>query len=398
MASKPYSKKISFEVIKKGRKYFQIRYSPEHNAFQLLINDLTRDFQVGQIVTDLLCEFETQFNSYTGGKKTTAIAVDSETFAKRAELHAEAERQSEIQRWRGYVDEKLTYGQIYQRGLNELRSLGFDISVYADQIAAAQEAERQSEIQRWSGYCEASAIEGRDYVKGLRRLTELGAPDVADQYRKQAAEVRAEKEQVAAEQKRENEHEQGTVDYWFGSPAWTQAEELAHLNIGDIYKGRDGQYYKILTRSHRYIREDGLSFGLADDSGEIVEGKARFATEEESAPLIAAEQAARLQKENRAAAAKERKAISDQIKACGDRPQHHCGELLLSTVNLYGGGDWFEINESAIWYCKNNGHDGDDWSLNNVSTWGAGAIGWRIPYDEAIATRIRALIQSTPEM
>ncbi|NCU21821.1 hypothetical protein EOM89_14215 [Candidatus Falkowbacteria bacterium] len=39
---------------------------------------------------------------------------------------------------------------------------------------------------------------------------------------------------------------------------------------------------------------------------------------------------------------------------------------------------------------ENNGRDGDDWSYNNVRTGGAGAIGWRRPYDPAVAEQLRA--------
>lgn len=57
--------------------------------------------------------------------------------------------------------------------------------------------------------------------------------------------------------------------------------------------------------------------------------------------------------------------------------------------NIYGGGEWWVIQKEWIWHIKNNGSDGDCWSLNNVSTGGAGAIGRRIPYSEEIADKIR---------
>ena len=37
---------------------------------------------------------------------------------------------------------------------------------------------------------------------------------------------------------------------------------------------------------------------------------------------------------------------------------------------------------------KNNGGDGDNWELNNVRNRRAGAIGWRVPYDETLAGRL----------
>lgn len=43
----------------------------------------------------------------------------------------------------------------------------------------------------------------------------------------------------------------------------------------------------------------------------------------------------------------------------------------------YGGGEWFVVQPDAIWRVINNGGDGDDWSLNNIRTGGAGAIGMK---------------------
>lgn len=59
--------------------------------------------------------------------------------------------------------------------------------------------------------------------------------------------------------------------------------------------------------------------------------------------------------------------------------------------NPWGGGEWWVIQDSGIWYIRNNGFDGDDWSRNNVQTGGAGAIGVRVPYSEELADKIRSL-------
>lgn len=67
------------------------------------------------------------------------------------------------------------------------------------------------------------------------------------------------------------------------------------------------------------------------------------------------------------------------------------GQKILDTQNIYGGGDWFVIAKDHIWYVKNNGMDGDDWSRNNVTTGGAGAIGWKIPIDEKLVSELNEL-------
>jgi hypothetical protein len=76
MAEQIYLKKITFEITFKGRKYFNIRYSPHHSEFQLLINEISKDFQVGDRVKNLLCEFKTKRRGF--GQKTTVTPVDVE--------------------------------------------------------------------------------------------------------------------------------------------------------------------------------------------------------------------------------------------------------------------------------------------------------------------------------
>ena len=58
---------------------------------------------------------------------------------------------------------------------------------------------------------------------------------------------------------------------------------------------------------------------------------------------------------------------------------------------LYGGGHWFVVESGKIWYVENNGADGDNWDYNNVSTGGAGAIGWYISFSDKLADRINQL-------
>ena len=49
-----------------------------------------------------------------------------------------------------------------------------------------------------------------------------------------------------------------------------------------------------------------------------------------------------------------------------------------------------QVKTSAIIIkIQNNGRDGDDWSINNIQTGGAGAIGTYISYDEETAQKIK---------
>jgi hypothetical protein len=73
---------------------------------------------------------------------------------------------------------------------------------------------------------------------------------------------------------------------------------------------------------------------------------------------------------------------AETIQKWGTRPEAEQpdGEVIWDTQNIYGGGDWFvaSTDQKTIWYVKNNGADGDNWSYNNVRTGGAGAIGWKM--------------------
>jgi hypothetical protein len=120
----------------------------------------------------------------------------------------------------------------------------------------------------------------------------------------------------------------------------------------------------------------------------------REATREETSTLEAQE----AEVQARAEAEKARNQAVDAIKSkiiehgeCPDGLHDVDGERLIDTQNLYGGGSWFMITATHIWYIRNNGMDGDNWSLNNVRTGGAGAIGHRITYSAELANEIREL-------
>jgi hypothetical protein len=117
----------------------------------------------------------------------------------------------------------------------------------------------------------------------------------------------------------------------------------------------------------------------------------REATEDEIATLErheADEKAKRVRNTNRRATlAGIREAIqkNGEVPAGTHSPE---GQRYHDTQNIYGGGDWFVVGPEWIWYVRNNGMDGDDWSRNNVRTGGAGAIGWRVKFDEKLSDEI----------
>jgi len=107
-----------------------------------------------------------------------------------------------------------------------------------------------------------------------------------------------------------------------------------------------------------------------------------------------AEQAAQAEEQKRQDLETWKDHYADRIIRDGVRPEgEHIpeGERVLDTANIYGGGDWFVIGPERIWYVRNNGADGDNWSANNVRTGGAGAIGWYIQFDAQIADHLQTL-------
>lgn len=160
------------------------------------------------------------------------------------------------------------------------------------------------------------------------------------------------------------------------------------FSVGETFRRGD----KILTvksTSQSYYHDDGLCFGVGDDSGYIYYADCRPATEGEIEKLIAAEQASEDHRRNKSRLDE----IERQIRETGIRPQEQpkYAEVLFGTFDIYGGGERYVIDDERIWYIRNNGMDGDSWDNNNIRTGGAGAIGWCVPYTEELAQELREL-------
>lgn len=175
----------------------------------------------------------------------------------------------------------------------------------------------------------------------------------------------------------------------YGCEGWTQGQVIRSPKR-DVAERGYPPYLYVLRAQSRYVREDGMSFGVGDESGHLYSATCRAATDEEAAPRIAAER-----RKAAIEAAKARlESIKRDIQKRGERPEGSNivdGERLFDTQNIYGGGDWFVLQPEYIWYMQNNGTDGGDWSANNVRTGGAGAIGWRIPRTDATVAMLYAV-------
>lgn len=169
-------------------------------------------------------------------------------------------------------------------------------------------------------------------------------------------------------------------------------------SVGQVLRNSDRriaqgepEYLFVEKAGQRYYREEGMSFGVGDESGYAYWATARPATDEESRPL----REAREQKVRALALQARKGELVEQIKRAGARPpgpvspeQEPGAYRIFDTQNIHGGGDWIVISDSSVWFCRNNGHDGDAWSHNNVRTGGAGAIGWRVAHDQGLVSEL----------
>lgn len=179
----------------------------------------------------------------------------------------------------------------------------------------------------------------------------------------------------------------------YGCHGWSIGQVIKNPYHGNDYYGVDAgkrvpEFLMVLSAREHYCREEGMSFGVGDDEGYTYGATCRPATDEESAPLRA-EIEKRQQAENRK---KQLRDLADLIQKTGEYPGGDNvpeGDRLHDTQDIYGGGSWFVICPEWIWYCQNNGMDGDNWGRNNVLTGGAGAIGYRIPFTPEIEKLIR---------
>jgi hypothetical protein len=176
------------------------------------------------------------------------------------------------------------------------------------------------------------------------------------------------------------------------------------ISIGEGYGGRPFQVGSTISVRNRetgrvepmtvkkawskYFSEDGLSFGVGDDSGYIYYAIVAPPTPDEI-------QAYQLQL-NRTQEKKDlerlRTQVANEIRDSGEFPPGENepeGKIYSSTQTRYGEGDWFVIGPQWIWYVLNNGSDWVHWRHNNVLTGGAGALGWRVPYTEDLAEKIK---------
>lgn len=324
----------TFQIVKKGRKYFAATING-HRA-ELIINAITEHLQPGETVT---------LNVYDRS--------DRSDYGTKLRFEAVNEAQLQAEKWLAYAKEDAAQGMYRTNAIAKALELcpAEQTAELRERIAAnktADEARRAARQAQWDAENEARQAARAERVR-RRRLFPL-----ADLPR------------------------EGVV--------------IQHGETYIVYTGTG--------KSFRIGEDDPSIHGyqLLGHEGDLgCYCYYRDATAEEIAAYKAEQAAKAAARDAQKAQDEEIDAIAEIIRETGEFPdemQAAVGEKVMDTANIYGGGRWFVIGQEHIWYIQNNGSDGDDWSRNNIRTGGAGAMGWRIPFDQTVADRLQKLAEN----
>jgi hypothetical protein len=376
------TKKVTYKIKSKGRKYFKGENDKGYTN-NIVINDVSKDFEVGETYT-FSANVDFDYSKY--GVKVTVTPISEEDAQ-------EKERSKDIEtakKWLGWVEEKAEEGYLYEKGLNKIKQLDvLDVEEIKDRVDKAKETvekvkndriKKLKEIQSKSIYLNVP-YEEKDYARqygarwdSIRKKWYYPGQDLPQELEKYVP--------VSQVPLKDGEYRIGGgsgYGYEYYSPG------TVIYNKGFFENGPE--YLYVIRSSKTYYSDDGMSFGVGEDSGYYYTYIVREATPEEAKEVKEVIEKDVSYKESK----KSLDEIKDRIISQGDRPEKADaqGDIVYDTFNIYGGGERFVIDNTYIWYIQNNGADGDNWELNNVSTGGAGAIGWRVPYDEELAENIR---------
>ena len=343
---------ITVKILKKGRKYWAAATDPKGWACKVVINEVSKDFQPGQIV------------------------------------NIEAEDIGTKSKWGS------TY--IYEPS-----------AIATDEYIAHQS--KLKEAEKWLGYAEGDAAKGWDHSNAITKTLDLDAdayPEIADRLATLKQKVAENKAANAAAVKAREEKLSKRIlvnarEEKLGKRILVNADDCpATGKPWRMHNRSDGKIIVITGYGKKwYLRsEDACCYGMLPDDQWVRYAYYRDATPAEIAAVEAAEEAARKKAAEKKAREKRIYEIENKIKktenyAQNVDPKDLEGEVLLDTFNIYGGGERIIANDRWLWCVQNNGGDGDDWSMTNVygGPGTPGGIGWRIPRDEALVKELRGV-------
>jgi len=179
--------------------------------------------------------------------------------------------------------------------------------------------------------------------------------------------------------------------------------DIKHPLNSSFRDPKSGKILTVVKVDSYYVSEDGLSFGLPDDAGWVHTIHAVVEGGEGAVQEVERDEKARMSKSQALHLEQDliKRVVVPSNYHKAPHPQRVVGEILLRRNRrnvLYGGGTWWVVQPGkAIWYIRNNGADGDDWSANNVQTNGAGAMGYHVPYTKEMDETLHQLDESLGE-
>jgi len=401
------TKLVTYEIKKIGRKWIEGVVPGRSFVNKIQINDTTKDFQVGKTYS-FNASVKVDTNKYGTSVEVYPISdVQLSSKIDYEQKQKETFNQKEIEKWLGWIEEKVKEGYLYKNGVEKVNSLGIakypalqtrlDAArkVITDSEKKYQEqldAKKAEEAKKQKIYLNVP-YEEKDFVKshGAKWDSNWKQWYVLDK-------IPSELQKYHPDSIRQKEKDDGILRLSGGSGYGYVGWHVGQVVQATAEQKKQGypEFLYVTDASKKYFSDDGMSFGVGDEQGHIYYAKVRAATEEESKSLKE-----KLQKqEDKKIAIQKIESLKKKIEDEGERPketQNLSGERILDTQNIYGGGDWFEITNDAIWYIRNNGMDGDNWSNNNIRTGGAGGIGWKIPKTEEKVKELKSLASIVKE-
>lgn len=342
-----------FRIRSKGRKYFECQLGD--NKAKLVINSVSEGCVPGTTAVFVVKDLSTR-SKWGADLKFDPVAVADEATVAAMRRAAEAEK------WLGFAETDASAGRYSTHAIHEAIRLSDGLPQFAERLAALHKALEKNKARH-----EARMAESARFLEEQQERSR--------QYR--------EKEM----RKRQAVRQRRALFPLFDLPPFNKPVRWYGQVV--VFES-SGKSFRI-SEDHPSVEGSHL-LGHEGDLGCYC--YYREATADEIAALDAAEAAHKAAAEARQRRDAEIRRIAEQIREAGERPDgtnEPRGERLIDSQTIYGGGEWFVVGEDAIWYVQNNGADGDYWGANNVRTGGAGAIGWRIPFDQQTADDLRRL-------
>ncbi|MDY6037479.1 MAG: hypothetical protein SPI74_00545 [Eubacterium sp.] len=371
--------KYKFTVEKHARKWSQIivHYNSGKDGKAKVLKETVADIPAGEtVIRD--GKLNVQRNAY--GTTVELIILSSEEVIN----EKAAEKEAFINRWWGYFLDSYKEGRFYERAVKELHKIDFH-----DKDEEIQEMKRTLFVNKWWGYFLNNYNEGRFYNRAVEELHKIDFHDKDKEIEK----CREEIENIRL--KRESQYKKfafAAANGFYGKPS-----------KGELFVENNTPYEVI---SSYYHKDDGWSFGVMSEEWYSVKAKDISDTEYGRKYLEKYLENRKWNELKSSAMTQKNIAYKSLVNEIMNNGERYAGENIslnkikgndiINTVDIYGGGYIIRVSDDKVWYIVENGMDGDDWSLNNISTGGAGAYGFFAEYDK-VKGKIEDYIKSKEE-